>query len=124
MTMIWILPRPASPECHRLCGPLRWGAGQHDGVNVVLGCHSSLKMQWIWSFLGGKPRLEDWLKRPLSPTVEQGPRANDRRDSFERVVAVESAGAGARRATPPCRPGHPRLRGSSADVDFTGLTPV
>jgi len=49
-------------------------------------------MQWIWSFLGGKPRLEDWLNRPFSPTVEQGPRANDRRDCFERVVAVESVG--------------------------------
>jgi len=49
-------------------------------------------LQLIWSFLGGKPRLEDWLDRPFSPTVEQGPRATDRRDCAERVVAVESAG--------------------------------
>jgi uncharacterized protein (UPF0548 family) len=49
-------------------------------------------MQLIWRFLGGKPRLEDWLTRPCSPTVEQGPRANDRRDCSERVVAVESVG--------------------------------
>ena len=49
-------------------------------------------MQVIWRFLGGKPRLEDWLNRPCSPTVEQGPRPNDRRDRFETVVAVESAG--------------------------------
>jgi len=49
-------------------------------------------MQLIWRFLGRKPRLEGWLNRPFSPTVEVGPRANDRRDCFERVVAVESAG--------------------------------
>ena len=49
-------------------------------------------MQLIWRFLWKKPRLQDWLDRPFSPTVEEGPRANDRRDCFERVVAVESAG--------------------------------
>jgi hypothetical protein len=49
-------------------------------------------MEVLWTFLGAKPRLEDWLNRPSSPTVEQGPRPNDRRDSFERVVAVEAAG--------------------------------
>ena len=49
-------------------------------------------MQVIWSFLGGKPRLGDWLKRPFSPTVEQGPRAGDRRDCFEQIVAAEPPG--------------------------------
>jgi uncharacterized protein (UPF0548 family) len=49
-------------------------------------------MQLIWSFLGGKPRLEDWLSRSFSPTVEQGPRATDYRNRFEREVAVESVG--------------------------------
>ena len=49
-------------------------------------------MQLIWSLLGGKPRLEDWLDRPFSPTVEQGPRATDHRDCSEREVAVESQG--------------------------------
>lgn len=49
-------------------------------------------MQWIFRFLGGKPRLADWLDRPFSPTVERGPRARDRRDCFECVVGVESVG--------------------------------
>ena len=49
-------------------------------------------MRLIWSLLGGEPHLEDWLNRPFSPTVEQGPRATDRRDCFEGVVAVESVG--------------------------------
>jgi uncharacterized protein (UPF0548 family) len=49
-------------------------------------------MQLIWSCLGGKPSLEGWVDRPFSPTVEQGPRASDRRDWFERVAAVEGAG--------------------------------
>jgi len=49
-------------------------------------------MQLIWAFLGQGPRLEDWRNRPFSPAVEQGPRAHDRRDRFECVVAVESPG--------------------------------
>jgi uncharacterized protein (UPF0548 family) len=49
-------------------------------------------MQLIWSFLGIKPHLEAWSNRPFSPTVEMGPRANDRRDCSERIVAVESPG--------------------------------
>jgi hypothetical protein len=49
-------------------------------------------MRLIWNLLGGEPRLEDWLNRRFSPTVEQGPRATDRRDCFEGTVAVESAG--------------------------------
>jgi uncharacterized protein (UPF0548 family) len=49
-------------------------------------------MQMIWSCLGRKPRLEDWLNRGFPPTVEQGPRPNDRRDCLERIMAVESVG--------------------------------
>ncbi|MSR31397.1 MAG: DUF1990 family protein [Gemmataceae bacterium] len=50
-------------------------------------------MQFILTCLGQKPRLEDWVNRPFTPTADLGPRSNDRRDSFEKIVAVEVAGA-------------------------------
>lgn len=49
-------------------------------------------MQWILKVLGGKPRLQDWEDRPVSATVEQGPRPSDNLDCFEQEVAKEVAG--------------------------------
>jgi hypothetical protein len=41
---------------------------------------------------GRSPRLADWEGRPLSPGVEEGPRAGDRHDEFQREVARERPG--------------------------------
>lgn len=49
-------------------------------------------MQLVCKCLGVKPRLADWQGRPFPPTIEDGPRLRDRRDCFERLVAIESAG--------------------------------
>ena len=73
-------------------------------------------MQLIWSLLGGKPRLEDWLNRPFSPTVEQGPRGTDARDRFEGVVAVESVGGP--------EPGGPHRRVARAIFAFEVFPPT
>ena len=73
-------------------------------------------MRLIWTVLGGKPRLEDWLNRPFSPTVEEGPRATDRRDCFEGVVAVESVGEP--------EPGGPHRRVAQAIFAFEVFPPT
>jgi uncharacterized protein (UPF0548 family) len=73
-------------------------------------------MQLVLRIFGGKPRLEDWLNRPFSPTVEQGPRADDRRDRFERVVAVEAAGEP--------EPGGPHRRVAQAILAFEVFPPA
>ena len=73
-------------------------------------------MQLIWSLVGGKPRLEDWLNRPFSPTVEQGPRVTDRCDRFERMVAVETAGEP--------EPGGPHRRVARAIFAFEVFPPT
>jgi hypothetical protein len=49
-------------------------------------------MQIIWNALGRKPRLETLERLPFSPGVEFGPRAGDRRDAYERLVANEPPG--------------------------------
>jgi hypothetical protein len=49
-------------------------------------------MQIIWRFLGRRPDLAVMERRPLSPGVEHGPAAGDRRDRYERVVAHEAPG--------------------------------
>lgn len=47
-------------------------------------------MDWLW--LSRPPNIQPWTARPFSPGVELGPRAGDRRDNHERVVAVEEPG--------------------------------
>jgi hypothetical protein len=49
-------------------------------------------MDFLWHFLGQKPRLERWEKREISPGVVQGPGPKDNRDNHERVVARENPG--------------------------------
>jgi hypothetical protein len=49
-------------------------------------------MRLICRFLGQRPNLSALAGLPLSPGVEAGPQAGDRRDRYERVVAQESPG--------------------------------
>jgi hypothetical protein len=49
-------------------------------------------MQFLFRFLGMKPRLELWESRESSADVEQGPRPRDNRDTYQREVAIETPG--------------------------------
>ena len=50
-------------------------------------------MKVLWRFLGQKPDLRGLEKLPLAPGVADGPRPDDRRGFYERVVAHEAPGA-------------------------------
>ena len=49
-------------------------------------------MQFLLRFLGHRPDLARWEALPDSAAVALGPQPGDRRDCFERVVAVEPPG--------------------------------
>ncbi len=49
-------------------------------------------MQLIWTALKQVPRLADWEGRPFWPGTDRGPGPRDRRDAYEREVAVEAPG--------------------------------
>ena len=46
-------------------------------------------MQILWTIFGQRPDLAPWEARPVAAGVAEGPRPRDRRDAFERDVAVE-----------------------------------
>src|SRR5579859_5558256 len=66
-------------------------------------------MNWIWTILGQKPRLEKWENRSFSPGVDRGPIATDHVDVYDRDVGREEPG-------PPLPDGlHRRLAGEILD---------
>jgi uncharacterized protein (UPF0548 family) len=49
-------------------------------------------MQVLWTLFGQRPDLAPWEARPVAAGVAEGSRPGDRRDAFEREVAVERPG--------------------------------
>src|SRR5262245_34341629 len=55
-------------------------------------CGRRSTMQFLFRFLGMKPRLDRWEGRVFSARVEHGPGPRDNQDAYEREVAVEVPG--------------------------------
>ncbi len=93
----------------------RW----HGSLNALgfglLGRLRAAELQILLPWLGMRPALEDWERRPFWPDVDEGPRAGDRRDIHEREVGAEAPGVP--------EPGGPHERVAAAILGYDIFPP-